>query len=78
MTHFRPSSIFHSLSTAKNDLILSYKKVDLIKHLQTKSDLLWQLQVQKEKLFQNLPIDDLKEFNERIYPQSPRYGMLYE
>ncbi len=61
----------------KNDLILSYKKVDLIKHLQTKTDLLWMLQNQKEKLFKTATLDELRDFNDRIYPQSPVYGKLY-
>jgi len=60
----------------KNELILSYKKVDLIKHQPTKADLLWQLQTQKEKLITDL--DELREFNDRIYAQSPAYGKLYE
>lgn len=64
--------------TQFNELILAYKKVDLIRHEPTKKDLLWKLQIQKEQLFKNHPIDDLKDFNERIYPQSPRYGMFYE
>lgn len=60
----------------KNELISSYVKVDLIKHTPTKKDLLWLLQCQKEKLI--LDLDELREFNERIYPQSPAYGKLYE
>jgi hypothetical protein len=66
------------MKNQKNDLITSYVKVDLIKHLPTKSDLLYKLQVQKEQLFKDQTLDELREFNERIYPQSPRYGILYE
>ena len=62
-----------------NDLILAYKKVDLIKHEPTKKDLLWQLQAQKEKLLNPAThLSELREFNERIYPQSPKYGLLYD
>jgi hypothetical protein len=73
MTHHRPQN---NKKDAKNELIISYKKVDLIKHPDIKSDLLWNLQCQKEKIITNL--DELREFNERIYPQSPKYGLLYE
>lgn len=64
------------MKNQKNELIRGYVKVDLIKHEPTKKDLLWQLQIQKEKLITDL--DELREFNERIYPQSPKYGLLYE
>jgi len=60
----------------KNELILSYKKVDLIKSEPVKAQQLWHLQTQKESLIVDL--DELREFNERIYPQSQKYGLLYE
>lgn len=64
------------MSRLKNELIQSYVKVDLIKHIPTKTDLLFKLQTQKEKM--NMPLDELRQFNERICPMSPNYGHLYD
>lgn len=72
------------MKNLKNELITSYLKVDLIKHQPTKQAQLWFLQTQKDRLFESLHpsnpkalLDELRDFNERIYPQSPRYGELY-